>query len=387
MDKKYKLLAIMDNYHSNWVVVSGISNFQTGRPRTLRLVMDHHEQADRIIQQWKPDVLIVHGDYFNQIDTTLPVVTVFGERTGLPSPFNVTMDNAAIGKIGAEYFLEKGFRHFAFITGDRTMPFSAPRLKEFHQSLAGQESPPLVYDDLFLSGLNPIHSSDKNMRKLECWLKKAPKPLAAFAHDDTHGLHVLEACERAELQVPDEVAILGVDNHPILCTYSTPQLSSIELPFSAIGDTAARIAEEILLEKDKAPENIALPPLRIVTRGSSDTIASKRPELQRAIQFISTHIDEPLQPKDVVERTFVSRSKLQRIFRNELNRTILEEIHRQKLARAKDLLEQTSLTVYEIGERCGMPESSQFIRLFRQKTGISPLKYREACRSNRTYSY
>ena len=380
MDRKYKLLVILQNYHSNWLIASGISNFQPRATRTLRLIMDHHEQTDQIIKKWKPDILIVHGDHAEQIHSRLPAVSLFGERSSTPSRFNVTVDNAAIGKIAAEYFIEKGFRNYAFITGRHTMPFSAPRLKRFQQTLEEHDLTALVFDDLCMSGLNPIQSTDQNMRRLGQWLKKAPKPLAVFAHDDTHGLHVLEACEQVGLNVPEDVAVLGADNHPILCAFSSPQLSSIDLPFKAIGQTAARMAEEALFQTDRPPENRAFTPLKIITRGSSDIIATTHPELKAAIQYISTHISEPLQPKEVADQIFVSRSKLQRSFRQELDRTILEEIHRQKLERAKELLEKTSLAVYEIGEQCGMPGSPQFIRFFTQKAGVSPLKYRRAHR-------
>lgn len=380
MGKKYKQLVILDNFHSIWVVALGISKFQTDATRTLRLIMDHHEQADQVIKNWNPDVLIVHGDLSKKIKSKLPTVSLFGERSDNPSSFNVTLDNATIGKTAAEYFIERGFRNFAFITGKHTMVFSAPRLKGYRQTLEHHGFAPLVFDDLCMSGLNPIQSTDKNMKRLEQWLKKAPKPLAVFAHDDTHGLHILEACEQAKLKVPEDVAVLGVDNHPILCSFSSPKLSSMELPMQQIGQTAARMAEEILFLKKKKPENIAFPPLEIITRGSSDTIASNRPELKRAIQFISCHVADPLQPKDIVKHTFVSRSKLQQSFKEELNRTILDEIHRQKLERAKALLEQTDLAVYEVGEKCGMPGSPQFIRFFTQKAGISPKKYREQYR-------
>ncbi|MEA2067580.1 MAG: substrate-binding domain-containing protein [Verrucomicrobiota bacterium] len=375
MDKRYRLLVVLENYHGDWMIASGISNFQSKAPRRLRLIVDHHEQTQQIIKKWKPDVLIVHGNHARQISSKLPTVFIYGERTGKPR-FNVTLDNLEIGKTAAEYFIDRAFRNFAFITGRQSMPFSALRLKGFQHTLEGHGFAPLVFDDLCMSGLNPIQTTDQSMEHLQQWLKKAPKPLAVFAHDDTHGLHSLEACADIGLKVPEEVAVLGTDNHPILCSFPAPQLSSIELPMRQIGQTAARIAEGILFEENKEPENIAFAPLKTVTRGSSDIIATVRPELKRAIRYISANIAEPLQPKDVVEHTFVSRSKLQRGFKVELNRTILEEIHRQKLERAKELLEQTPLAVYEIGEKCGMPSSPQFISFFTQKTGTSPLKYR-----------
>ena len=379
MNRRYKLLVVLENYNGDWMIASGISNFHSNIPRRLRVVMNHHEQINQIIKQWNPDILIVHGNHARQVRSKIPTVFIYGERTGKPR-FNVTLDNVAIGKTAAEYFIQKGFRNFAFITGRQSMPFSAPRLKGFRQSLKAGGFAPLVFDDLCMSGLNPIQTTDQSMEQLQQWLRKAPKPLAVFAHDDTHGLHIMEACAEVGLNVPEEVAVLGTDNHPILCTFSEPHLSSIELPLRAIGHTVARMAEEILLGGKRKPEKIVLPPLKVVTRGSSDIIATRYPELKAAIQYIASHLAEPLQPKDIIEHTFVSRSKLQRIFREELDRTILEEIHRQKLDRAKELLEQSSLAVYEIGEKCGMPSSPQFIGYFTQKMGISPLKYRETYR-------
>ena len=376
MNKKYKLLVILEDYHTDWLIASGISHFKSLHRRNIRLIVNHHEKADHIIKIWNPDVLILNGSCAEKVSIPRPSVFVYGERGG-SFDFSITLDNEAIGRSAAKYFLDNGFRNFAFSTGQHTMAFSSLRLKGFQDVLSPHGFTPLIFDTHCFSGLNPIQTTDQNIALFAQGLKNAPKPLAVLSYDDTHALHVLEACEQVGLKVPEEVSILGVDNHPILCIYPTPQLSSIELPHLNIGKTAARMAEELLFNKNKSPEHIMVTPLRVVTRESSDIIATKSPELKLAIQYITEHIGEPLQPKDVIEQIFVSRSKLQRIFREELRRTILEEIQRQKLARAKELLEQTPLAVYEIGDRCGMPSSPQFIRFFTQKEGISPLKHRE----------
>lgn len=375
-----KLLLVLKNFYADWEVARAVSSSLSAHRYTLRLIMDHHDEADDMIRRWKPDVLIVHGDHAPKIKSRLPRVCIFGERTGKPK-YNVTVDNREVSRIGINYFYSRGFRHIAYITGDRTMPFAAPRFKAFEECMAEHGLEPLVYDDRCLSGLDPVKSTDMAIDELGKWLKKAPRPLAVCAHDDIHSLHILEACRQAALRVPEDVAILGTGNHPVLSTFTTPHLSSIAFPYEQIGSEAARLAENLLDQKNLNPEYIALPPLRIFTRKSTDIMAVRHPELQRALQFITENAHRPLQPSEVVKASPASRSKLQRIFREELGRTILEEIHRRKVNLAKQLLEETNLTIDDIAERCGMPGAPSFSRLFSQKAGMSPGRYRQKIQS------
>jgi LacI family transcriptional regulator len=380
-----KLLLILENFHADWEIARSVSSHLSDHDCTLRLIMDHYEEADGIIRRWKPDLLLIHGDRAPLIKSRRPRIGIFGERTGRPK-YNVTIDNRKVSRMGVDYFHARGFHHIAYITGDRTMPFAAQRLEAFEESMNGYGLEPMVYDNRCLSGLNPIKSTDQAIHELGQWLKQAPKPLAVCAHDDIHSLHILEACRQARLQVPEEVAVLGCGNHPVLCTFTTPHLSSIDFPHDQIGTEAARIAEKLLFENDVAPEHIEVKPTRIYTRKSTDIMAVRRPELQRALQFIAENAHSSLQPADVIRAIPASRSKLQRMFRDELGRTILDEIHRRKIAIAKELLEETNLTIDDIAERCGMPGAPSFSRLFSKHTGLAPGRYRQQVQARSTPS-
>lgn len=376
MSPSPKVLLVLKNFHTDWEIARAVSSFPFRRGHTLRLIMDQYQEVDDIIHRWKPDVLILHGDYARSIKSKVPRICIFGERTGHPK-HNITIDNLSISRIGVDYFYDRGFRHIAYITGDRTMPFATPRLHAFNERMYEHGLTPLVYDDRCLSGLNPDKSTDLAIKELRKWLSKSPKPLAVCAHDDIHSLHILEACRQGCLRVPEDIAVLGAGNHPVLCTFTTPHLSSIALPHEQIGTEAARLAEKLLYQKKLESKHIVISPTRIFTRHSTDIMAVQHPELQHALQFIAANAHHPLQPSEVVKIAHASRSKLQRMFREELNRTILEEIHRRKIDIAKALLEETNLTIDDIAEQCGMPGAPSFSRLFSQKTGMSPGRYRQ----------
>lgn len=371
-----KILLILEKFYADWEIARAISSNPSCHGFTLRLIMDHHDEADDMIRRWKPDVIIVHGDHALQIKSKCPRVCIFGERTGRPK-YNVTVDNREVSRMGVDYFYARGFRHIAYITGDQSMPFAALRLKAFEECMNGYGLKPLVYDDRCLSGLDPVKSTDQAITELGKWLLQAPRPLAVCAHDDVHSLHILEACRQTGLRVPEDVAVLGTGNHPVLSTFTSPHLSSIAFPYEQIGSEAARMANNLLDQKNPKPENIKLPPLRIFTRKSTDIMAVRHSELQRALQFITENSHRALQPAEVINASPASRSKLQRMFRDELGRTILEEIHRRKVNRAKKLLEETNLTIDDIAERCGMPGAPSFSRLFSKKTSLSPGRYRQ----------
>jgi LacI family transcriptional regulator len=195
------------------------------------------------------------------------------------------------------------------------------------------------------------------------------------------GLQVVEACRLAGLRVPDEVAVVGVDNDDLFCGLARPSLSSIIVPAERIGFEAAAVLER-LLAGAKAPRNPRLiPPAGVVTRQSSDVLAGGDPDVTAAVRFIRDHGHRPISVEDVLRAVPVSRRSLERRFRALLGRGLGEEIRRAHLQRAKDLLAATALSVTEVAGQAGFAGVHYLSRVFRQETGLTPTAYRRQVRN------
>lgn len=281
------------------------------------------------------------------------------------------------GELAAQYFVSLGYNNFAFC-GFEGLAWSQRRYKKF-------------VDCLHHSGFKNIfnyHDWPGSVQRTESerwniaeWLKTLPKPVCVFACNDDRGVYVLEACKIVELSVPEEVAVLGVDNDELICDLSTPSLSSIELNFERGGFQAAKLLDEMMLQA-KSNTNIIVEPIDIVIRQSTNVFAVEDEQVVKALIFIRENYQEPIQVRDVISSTVLSRRDLELKFKNKLNRSIKEEINRLRIESVKRKLINTSDTIYNIANSLAYTDAQHFGRFFRQVTGISPSQYR---RSNKPF--
>jgi len=307
------------------------------------------------------------------LETGLPVVDIGGELPGLGFPI-VRLDNPAIGRTMAEHLIERGFRKLAFI-GMRGPTWSEDRRSAFIQAarergieVAEQDSP---YDAL------PFQFEGAVLEKLQRWLLDLPKPVGIAACNDHTARSVLSQCRELDLAVPEDVAVLGVDNDDLLCETSDPTLSSVVADHFRIGYEASRIAER-LAHGGAAPEKVLLiEPRRVVTRASTDSVAVDDPHVSAAMQFIRLYACEGIEVDDVVAKVPVSRSVLQRRFRTVLGCSIHDIIVDARLKRAKELLAETDLPLSAVAERSGITPQPYLNVVFKTHMGETPLSYRK----------
>jgi LacI family transcriptional regulator len=193
-------------------------------------------------------------------------------------------------------------------------------------------------------------------------------------------VQVSEACQLADLRVPDDVAIVGVDDDDLLCELGRPSLSSVALPSEQIGAEAAALLERLLHGKPPPPGPILLPPREVVVRQSSDILAITDPDVAAAVRFIRNHGSRTIQVADVLEAVPVSRRGLEWWFRRIIRRGIWEEIRRVHLERGKTLLAGSELPMAEVARRAGFTDARQLSVVFRQETGLTPTAYRRQFR-------
>ena len=300
----------------------------------------------------------------------MPMVDLTPSRLLQRAPW-VKSDDTAIARLAAQHFLERGFRHFAFC-GDARFSWSHRRGEQFGLSVRGGGRSWHAY-----APPRRMANGDAEVDAIAAWLGGLPRPVAVFACYDNRGQQVLEACRRANLAVPEEIAVLGVDNDEVLCALSPPPLSSVILnPRRAGWEAAALLASLMKGERVSLEEPHLIPPLGIATRQSSDILAVGDPKIASALRYIREHACEGIRVSDVLRHCPMARRALEARFRRLIGRTPRQEILRVQLNRVKELLVGTDLPVWEIAGRTGF-ETDYLSVVFKQETALAPTEYRK----------
>jgi LacI family transcriptional regulator len=286
----------------------------------------------------------------------------------------VDVDCAKIGKMAAEHFLNKGFRKFAYCGFD-FMYWSRRRAKGFADKLAKAG-----FDVIFYTPpkKGSIISWDDEQPYVRKWLESLPKPVGLFTCNDDRGEQVIEACRLAGIRLPDEVAVLGVDNDEFICNLSAPPLSSVRLSTEKAGFEAAETLGRLMAgELSAAHKTIMVSPIDIVTRQSTDMLAIEDPEVAKAVHFIRHNSNGPLQVMDVVNVANLSRCGLYLRFHKALGYSVYDEIKRSRAERIAKLLLNSDLSISQIALQLGFTDANHIARYFKKVKGMTPLVYRK----------
>jgi LacI family transcriptional regulator len=280
--------------------------------------------------------------------------------------------------MAAAHLLERGLRNFAFC-GFVDCPWSILREEVFAQALAAQgyacERRRIRLSN-WMQRSNWIESWEHEQPLLSSWLKSLPRPVGVMACNDACGRSVLEACAAAGLHVPDDVAVIGVDNDELLCELSTPPLSSVSLNLENAGYEAAVLLDGLMAGRVRDRRVVLVEPVFVQTRRSTDVIAQDDPVVVKAIRFIRDHAAKPVSVSDVVDGAGTSRRTLERRFLRAIGCSILVEITRCRIERAKRLLLETKLSCCRVGQVAGFSSIKTFNRAFRQMEKVTPKSFR-----------
>jgi LacI family transcriptional regulator len=307
--------------------------------------------------------------------TGLPVVNtsaVFGD-VGLHT---VRFDDHAVGTLAADYFLERGFRQFGYfaesgaVFSDLREAGLRQRIEQAHCELS------IIKREAWKL---PWLPGPQSHRTLCDWLQRLPKPCAIVNAHDRMASVVSEACRELGIPVPEQVAVLGIDNYELICEMAHPPLSSIELPTERLGREAARLLDRILEDREPNPP-APLPPIGVITRQSTDIHALNDPMLAQAMRYIRTHACDPCTVTDVLKAVPVNRRWLERQFRRTIGRSPHEQIVHRRIEHARGLLSRTDHPIPVVARRAGYSNAENFHRLFRELTGMTPTTYRRQFR-------
>ncbi len=290
-----------------------------------------------------------------------------------PGSPNIIPDDAAIGKMAAEHLLDRGFRNFAYC-GFEDMFALRNRGEIFRKRITAAGFETRIYKEP-KSKVKRLWENEQNV--MADWLKSLPKPVGLMACNDDRAREVIEACKITDLHMPEEVAIIGVDNDDLVCNLSHPPLSSIALNFERAGYEAAELLDKLMAGEKMADQRIVVRPTHIVTRRSTDILAIEDRELAKAMRFIRQHSKEPIQVGDVVDAVALSRRSLYHQFRKVLGRSPNEEIRRARVEQIVRMLVETNLPVSKIAFALGYSSVAHIARYFRQEKGMNLQSYRK----------
>jgi len=308
----------------------------------------------------------------------VPVVNVSGAQlSGVTFP-RVTSDAQAVVRMAIEHLKERGFTTIAFCGEphrhfiDYWQEAYVARMKEEGLQAFACPAPP-----------SPHRRASENTHQQyrQRWLEGLPKPVGVIGWDTVTCRHLALACAEAGFDVPDQVAILGLESDDLLGRVVHPPISGVDIPVEMIGYEAARILGKLLRNRSARVANVRIPPLGVVTRQSTDAIAVSDPKLKEALRFIREHAHEGIAVGDVLEAVPMARRTLERCFREALGRSPAEDIRWTKIQKVRALLISTDMSIPDVAKACGFNYVEHMIPVFRKYHGTTPSRFRRQSRA------
>lgn len=347
--------------------------------RSWSLFLSEHNRGDkppRWLTRWNGDGIIARIENTNIAEALrhlhVPIVDVSAARL-IPSLPWFETDDGAIANLAAEHLLERGFKFFAYC-GDSRFNWSNWRCEHFQNCIRRNERDCFIY--------NPRYSpnAEEQIDEIAAWIGKLPKPIGIMACYDLRGQQILNACRQIDIAVPDDVAVIGVDNDDLLCELSDPPLSSVIPNTHRTGYEAARLLDEMMRGKKVIAQTHLIPPVGVATRQSTDVLAIDDRNVARAVHYIRQHACTGITVQDVLKAVPQSRRLLESRFRKLIGRTPHEEILRVKLDRVKQFLTETDLSLEQIADRTGFSHVEYLTVAFKREVGMPPSKFRSVNR-------
>jgi LacI family transcriptional regulator len=308
---------------------------------------------------------------------SVPIVDVSAGRLIPELPWFET-DDSGIAQLAVEHLLERGFKHLAYC-GDPRFNWSNWRGEHFAR-LAREAG---IDCHQYLPARRFPRDHAGQVEDLARWLHELPKPVGVMACYDFRGLQILDACRGHGLHVPDEVAVIGVDNDEVLCELAHPPLSSVIPNAHRTGYDAAALLDALMAGRPPESGVNLIPPIGVATRQSSEVMAIDDVLIIRTVRFIRENACRGINVQDVLKAVPQSRRRLENQFRKLLGRTPHEEIVRVQLNRVKRLLGETDLSLAEIAERSGFEHVEYLSVVFKKEFGTPPSQYRLQTRRRR----
>lgn len=362
-------------------VLSGIARFVQHTGNWQLYVEDEPLTKMPNLKQWKGDGIIANFDDEAVVKAvsglSIPVVGMGGavfEKSKKPTFPYVATDNAMIGQLGAQHLIDCGFKNFAYVGVKTTKfnPWSRLRGEAFKATVEAAGFPCTTYDGQ-VADSRKWEDVQKDLAK---WLDGLEKPLGLLACNDTRARHILETCRRLKLNIPEDVAILGVDDDEIMCELSVPTLSSVMQGTDRIGFEAAKLLDQLMRGRKPRKQWIIIEPTGVCTRRSSDVLAVEDSDVAQSMRYIREELQNRPRVYDIAAHVGLSRSTLDAKFKDALGRTVHDEIESVRMRRTKDMLLKSDIPLKTIAIQCGYGNIQYMTKVFRDDNGITPGAFR-----------
>ena len=387
MTEQYYKIALLFNANKVYdrQVVEGIGQYiQASQCMWDIFVEDEFIYHTNTINQLSIDGIIADFDDPKTVEllqhTFIPTIAVgssYKQVDFYPHFPYVATDNAALVEMALSHLQEKGLSQFAFygLQVNTHKHWSIERRDAFVELMEKNHYPIYLYEGVQVHAQNWL----EEQQKLIVWLKSLPSHTGIIAVTDARARHLLQACEYSKIAVPEELCVIGIDNEELIQYLSRVSLSSVEQGAREIGYQAAKLLHK-LLNGQKAPSTpILIPPITVHTRNSTDYRSLSDPLVIQAMHYIRHRACHGIKVEQVLDHLEISRSNLEQRFKNEMDRTIHQVIHEEKIARAKNLLEQTDISIQEIADICGYPSVQYFYSVFKKEFEMTPKEFRLNC--------
>ena len=285
----------------------------------------------------------------------------------------IISNSRKIARLGAGHFLARGFRSFAFCGLPRRI-WSDIREKEFDKEIAVNGFECSVYP---IPDPSRVWTRQEEHPYLAKWLATLPKPVAIMTCNDDRAAQIIETCNFEGWLVPEQVAVLGVDNDDLICELTQPALSSISLDLENAGFQTAELLWGLISRRVSGYHCIPLEPIQVVTRLSSDVAGQGDALIRQAIRYIRDNYQYQIGAGDVAKALDVSRRTLERRFATTLGRSIHDQIHFFRMEQARELLIVTNDPVERIAQMTGFGNLKQMLRSFLKFENQTPTQFRK----------
>ena len=334
------------------------------------------------LNNWQGNGIIARFDAQSVLNavkrSTLPAIDVLGDMRHNHFPI-VHVDDTAIARLAAQHLLDRGFRNFAFVARENEA-WSDNRLAAFKKAVAEHG---FDCDVLQTSDFEELPEAwDSFIEQTAKWIAARPKPLGLMLCCDRIGPLVTQACRQINVAVPEEVAMIGVDNDTPLCAICDPPLTSVDPNHEEVGYQAAALLDRIMAGESWPKDPILVAPRTVVIRQSSDISAIDDPIVSQALSMIRQYACSGLQVHQVAQHVPVSRSVLQRRFRAVLGRSVHDEIVRVQLRKAEDLLRDSDIPLRTVAEKAGFNHQEYMGAVFKSRLNMTPGQYRRRNRAD-----
>jgi LacI family transcriptional regulator len=351
---------------------------------------DWHIVADMIYDAtipvgWRGDGILSFVGHWEElakyvVSARVPAVEISSVRRDLGIPC-VMEDNEAIGRLGAEHLLERNLKNFVWA------PFCDDAVNEERFRGFAASVRAVGFDCGRLLPVNTRGSARMNRhvnwtlrrRWVIHTIQSLRHPLGIFCYNDCVAADIVDACVEADVQIPDRVAVLGVDNDPVICDCVQVPLSSVRHDLESMAYEAAALLDRLINGESPPKMPLRIAPKGVATRRSTEVLAVEDPRVGDALRYIQENFfGGNLSVDEVVAHCGIPRRSLERAFRQELQRTVLHEILRMRISHAQKLLETTSFSVTDIATQSGFVSLNHFFRVFHGRTGVTPRAFRLA---------